>query len=76
MLGTLVISVMEAMDDRVYSDAELRRLLPVSVLSELPVISDPADEQRQHIHARIAWATTATVALSILAGSVVSYLKG
>jgi hypothetical protein len=49
--------------------------LPVSVLSELPVICDPADERHQHKHARIGWATTAMVVFTIFAGSVVSYLR-
>jgi len=75
ILGTLVVSVVEAMDDRVYSETELRKLLPVSVLSELPVICDPADERHQHKHARIGWATTAMVVFTIFAGSVVSYLR-
>jgi polysaccharide biosynthesis transport protein len=73
-LGTLVVWVVEAMDDRVYSETELRKLLPVPVLSELPVICDPADERNQHKHVRIGWATTAVVVFTILGGSVVSYL--
>ena len=31
----------EMMDDRVYSESELRKLLPVAVISELPVIGEP-----------------------------------
>ena len=76
VLGTLLVSIVEAMDDRVYSESELRKLLPGAVLSELPVIYDPAEEQRQHKIAWIGWATTGVVLAAILAGSAVSYFKG
>lgn len=74
--GTLVVSVAETMDDRVYSENELRKLLPVTVLSELPVIYDPADERKGRRKNRMEWAATAVVMVTILAGSAVSYLKG
>jgi polysaccharide biosynthesis transport protein len=74
-LGSLFVSIAEKMDDRVYSEAELRKLLPGSVLSELPVIYDPADEQLQHRRVWIGWATTAAVLVVILAGSALSYFK-
>ena len=37
----------EMMDDRVYNEQELKGLLPVSVLSEIPVISAPATERAE-----------------------------
>lgn len=76
MLGAAVVTIAEMMDDRVYNEGELRKLLPGSVLSEMPIIYDPADEQRQQRSARLAWATTAFVAVAIVTGSAVSYLKG
>jgi len=75
-LGAGLVCAAEMMDDRVYSDLELRKLAPVSVLSEIPIISDPADEQRRQRENWIGWAATALVVVSILAGSAVSYLKG
>jgi polysaccharide biosynthesis transport protein len=66
----------EGMDDCVYNEAELRKLLPVSVLSELPIIHDPADERSRQKKAWLGWATTVVVFGTILAGSAVSYLKG
>jgi polysaccharide biosynthesis transport protein len=75
-LGTVLVSVAEAMDDRVYSETELRKLLPGSVLSEFPVIYDPADERQEQKTERMAWAATSIVVAAILAGSVVSYFKG
>ena len=76
VLGGGIVVAAEMMDDRVYSEVELRRLLPVPVLSELPVIHDPADEQREKRKDWIGWAATAGVAVTILAGTAASYFKG
>ena len=76
VLGAGAVIAAEMVDDRVYSESELRKLLPVPVLSELPVIYDPADEQREKRKEWISWAATAAVVATILAGSAVSYLKG
>ncbi len=76
MLGAFVVAAAEAMDDRVYDEKELRKLLPSSVLSELPVIHDADDDRRANRASRLAWATTAFVAVAIMAGSAISYLKG
>ncbi len=37
-LGAGVVWIFEMMDDRVYNESELRKLLPVAVISELPII--------------------------------------
>jgi len=74
-LGAGVVWTSEMMDDRVYSEVELRKLLPVLVLSEIPVIHDPTDERRQQRKDWIGWATAAVVLATIVAGSAVSYLK-
>ncbi len=76
VLGAFAVTVAEMVDDRVYSESELRKLLPVPVLSELPVVYDPTDEQREKRKEWISWAATAAVVATILAGSAVSYLKG
>jgi succinoglycan biosynthesis transport protein ExoP len=75
-LGSAVVATAEMLDDRVFSETELRKLLPVSVLSELPVVHDPADDRKQQRKAWIGWATTGVVVVAILAGSIVSYFKG
>jgi len=75
-LGAGVVWTAEMLDDRLYSEQEIRKLLPVSVISELPVIADPAEEQAFHRKYWIGLATTAAVFVVILAGSAVSYLKG
>lgn len=74
-LGAGVVSAMEMMDDRVYSELELRKLLPVAVISELPVIGNPSDERSGRRKQQISWAATAVVLTTILAGSAISYLR-
>jgi polysaccharide chain length determinant protein (PEP-CTERM system associated) len=74
--GSLAVALVENMDDRVFSESELRKLLPVSVLAELPMIQDPSDDRQQQRKAWLTWATTAVVVAAILAGSAVSYFKG
>jgi succinoglycan biosynthesis transport protein ExoP len=76
MLGLAGVAAAEMMDDRVYDEKELRKLLPASVLSELPVVQDANDERQASRASRLSWAATAVVALAIVAGSAVSYLKG
>ena len=75
-LGVVVVGGVEMMDDRVYNEQELKGLLPVSVMSEIPVITTPADERGEQKRLWLGWATAAVVFTTILAGSAVSYLIG
>lgn len=75
-LGAAAVALAENIDDRVFSEADLRKLLPVTVLSELPVIHTTSDDRYEQRRAWLGWATTALVLVAILAGSAVSYFKG
>jgi polysaccharide chain length determinant protein (PEP-CTERM system associated) len=75
-LGFIVVFVFEFLDDRLYSEKEIKDLLPVSILSELPEIQLPSDEQRNMRIAALGWSTAVLVVATILAGSVFSYLRG
>ena len=76
VLGLGVVGALEQMDDRVYNEADLKRLLPVSVLSEIPVIADPTAARAEHARMRLGFVTAGLVFAAILAGSAFSYLKG
>ena len=76
LLGVGVGWGAEMMDDRVYDEQELKGLLPVSVVSEIPVITSPADEKSEQRRLWLGWATAALVFVAILAGSAISYLRG
>ena len=64
------------LDDRIYSEKDLQKLLPVTVISEIPSIEDPADEQQERRRLWLGWATAAVVSATILVGSAFSYLRG
>ncbi len=75
-LGAGVVWTFEMMDDRVYNESELRKLLPVAVISELPVIDGPINETADQKRVWLGWATATVVFAVILAGSAFSYLAG
>ena len=74
-LGLIVVGSFEVMDDRMHSEKEIKLLLPVAVLSEIPEIVNPEDERAGKKKLVLGWAMTAVVAATILAGSAFSYLR-
>jgi hypothetical protein len=64
------------MDDRMYEEKELKKMLPAQVIAEIPSIVNPADEKRATRKLWLGWATAAVVFVTILAGSAISYLRG
>jgi hypothetical protein len=75
-LGLGVVALLEMMDDRLYGEKEIKDLLPVPVMSEIPVIVNPSDEVRAKRAMWLGWATAIVVFMTILAGSAFSYLRG
>jgi hypothetical protein len=75
-LGAAVAGAFEMMDDRVYEEKDLQKLLPVAVISEIPAIVAAADEQNERKQLWLGWATAAVVTVTILLGSAFSYLRG
>ncbi len=75
-LGLLVAGGFEMMDDRIYDEKELQKLLPFAVLSEIPAIARPEDERRARQRMWLGWAVAAFVSATILVGSAFSYLRG
>jgi succinoglycan biosynthesis transport protein ExoP len=75
-LGLLVAGGFEMMDDRIYDEKELQKMLPVAVISEIPAIERPEDERRERRRLWLGWAVAALVSATILVGSALSYLRG
>lgn len=73
-LGLLLVIVLELVDDRMYSEQEIKKLLPVAVVSEIPEIATPADLQARKRTMVLGWSIAAFVVIAILAGSAFSYL--
>lgn len=74
-LGVVMVGGFEFMDDRLYSEREIKALLPMAVISEVPEIVSAVDEQKTKRKVVIGWATTGIVLVVILAGSAFSYLR-
>jgi len=75
-LGVLVAGGLEFFDDRLYSEKDIKDLLPAAVIAEIPDILSPADEARGKRKLLLDWAMTAAAFLVILAAAAVSYLHG
>jgi len=75
-LGVLVAGAFEMKDDRVHGEKELKKLLPQTIIAEIPAIVDDAARRRQQRFAWLGWATAAVVAATILLGSAFSFLRG
>jgi uncharacterized protein involved in exopolysaccharide biosynthesis len=76
VLGLIVAGVFEMMDDRLYDEKELKKMLPPQVIAEIPAIVSASDEQIAKKKVWLGWATAAVVFVCILAGSAISYLRG
>jgi polysaccharide biosynthesis transport protein len=73
-LGVLLVAGLELFDDRIHSDKEIQRILPVPVISEVPEIVTPTDVRSGRMRMALGWAAAAFVLFAIMAGSAVSYL--
>jgi hypothetical protein len=76
LLGTLAAGSVEYFDDRLYGDEGLKRLLPTSMIAQIPALHTHEEKRRQRRRLWLTWATTSFIFASILAGSAISLLKG
>ncbi len=75
-LGLIVVASFEIMDGRLYSEKEIKNLLPMGIISEIPEIVSPSDEQSSKQRMALGWTMAALIVIIILAGSAFSYLHG
>lgn len=73
-MALLTVVGLEFMDDRLYSEEQIKTLLPIAILSEIPEVVTASDEQNMRKRTMLGWAVAAFVVTAILAGSAVSYL--
>jgi polysaccharide chain length determinant protein (PEP-CTERM system associated) len=74
--GLVIVALFEIIDDRMHSEKEIKALLPISVLSEIPEILGTREEQGEKKRIAIGVAAAIFVIVSILVGSTFSYLRG
>lgn len=75
-LGVLVAGAFEMMDGRLHSEKEIRSLLPVDVIVEIPAMVNRSDTEQSRRKLLVGWVTAILVFGAILVGSAVSYLRG
>jgi len=73
-LGFVVAGAFEALDDRLYIEKEIKDLVPVGFLSEVPEILLPSEERRSVKQRALGWSTAVLVVATILVGSAYTYL--
>ena len=73
-LGFIVAGGFEFLDDRLHTEKEIKSLLPFAVVSEIPEIISPLDEQNSKRKLALGWVVSVLVVGTILAGSVLSFL--
>lgn len=74
ILGVLAMVGAEVLDDRLYGDHEIEKVLSIPVISEVPEIETASDKKRNQRLTFFRWAMTGLVAIAIVAGTAVSYL--
>jgi polysaccharide biosynthesis transport protein len=76
MLGAAVMAGLEFLDERLHNEKELKALVSVRVIGEIPEILTPADEYRSSKRRWTSIAMASIVVIIIAVGSAISYLRG
>lgn len=75
-LGCMIVFLVELLDNRMHGEKELKAMLPVKIMAEIPEIEQPGDKEKQKRRIALGWATAAIIGVVIAAGSTFSYLRG
>ncbi|HEY7096247.1 MAG TPA: GNVR domain-containing protein [Terriglobales bacterium] len=75
-LGVALSAILEIMDDHVYSDKALKKMLPGDVIVEIPPLSTAFEQKQEARQVHMAWASAAAVVVSVLIAFAVTFLKG
>lgn len=75
-LGFAVVAGFEFFDDRVQTEHQIRSLLPVKVIWDIPAVQSEKDLRNAKMRFALGLATSVLVVSTILAGAVFSYLRG
>ena len=76
VLGAVGVAGSELIDDRLHSEEEIKKLLPVAIISQIPNIVTLQDERAQNKEIWLGRAAAGFVFVSILAGTAISYFRG
>lgn len=71
-LGLVVAGALEFFDDRMHNGKEIKALLPMPVISEVPNVVTASDRRSAKKRIALGWSAAAFVVVAIVAGSLVS----
>jgi hypothetical protein len=66
----------EFLDDRVYDEEELKKLLSVGIIAEIPGIATMDEDRQQRANLKMLLAAAAMMFVTIAIGSALSFFKG
>jgi polysaccharide biosynthesis transport protein len=75
-LGGALAGGTEYLDDRLYNEKALKDLLPVSVIAEIPAITNLEDSRKQERKVWLSWVAASVVFATVLVGSAISFFRG
>jgi polysaccharide biosynthesis transport protein len=75
-LGILLVGLLEFLDDRLHGEKEIKGLLPIAVIAEIPEVQAPIDEAAERRRGVLGWSMAVFVFVIILVGASFSYLRG
>lgn len=73
--GLLVAGMTEFLDDRLYRDEDIVRLLPVAVIGEIPEVSTEIELQHAKTRLRLGWFVAGLVVFIVMSGSLYNYFN-
>jgi uncharacterized protein involved in exopolysaccharide biosynthesis len=73
-LGLTIVIGLEVLDDRLHNEKEIKDLLPMAILSEIPEILLPTDKRRSMKQRALGWSMAALVVTTIVVGTAYTYL--
>lgn len=76
VLGVGLSAATEVADDRVYSDKELKKLLPGDVLVEIPPLTTVQEQRQEARKAWMRWAGAAVMLALVLVALAATYFRG
>ena len=75
-LGAAVSAGAEVIDDRLFSEKELKELVPVIVLSEIPNLATAEEKRKEFTWIVLGWVAASFAFAAILVGTALSYFRG
>jgi protein tyrosine kinase modulator len=76
VLGAGISAGAEFLDDRIYSEEELKKLVPAQILTEIPDLPSVEEKYSQRRQAWIGGIVVGFLLISILTGTAISYFRG